>query len=201
LDSLVNCSIKQHPRQLEKLSDPLLKSKLPFLELFCLLFFINSRIVLIVRIVIFFKIAGVVYGFFSHLHLAVFQPDLWIDSQGERFCDEGITFYDTTIGNASVRPKDGRTYSIFDSSIKQYLIEKGIDRAMTMDFPPGSRLPELDQELEAALEDQHTAVFKANSIQELAVKIGVNPVTLQTTVEEYNRSCEKVYFDIMPLVN
>jgi len=31
------------------------------------------------------------------------QPDLWVNSKGERFCDEGIAFYDTSVGNANAR--------------------------------------------------------------------------------------------------
>jgi fumarate reductase flavoprotein subunit len=130
-----------------------------------------------------------------HLGLSVVQPYLWVDDQGERFCDEGITYFDTTMGNASVREK-GNTYSIFDSSLKQYMMEQGVDKAMAPELPPGTRLVNLDRELEAAVINQSSAVFKAGSVRELALKIGVDPRKLQATVEEYNRFCAQGHDEV-----
>ena len=31
------------------------------------------------------------------------QPELWVDTDGRRFCDETIGFYETSVGNASVK--------------------------------------------------------------------------------------------------
>ena len=53
------------------------------------------------------------------IEFAVTQPDLWVNPRGERYCDEGITFYDTSVGNAAARYKEGYTFSIFDSAIIQ----------------------------------------------------------------------------------
>jgi len=124
------------------------------------------------------------------------QPDLWVNPRGERFCDEGIAFYDTSIGNANARQKEGYTYSIFDESIKVHVIEKGIDRGVGMDNPPGTRPVDFDKELKAAVEKGSTDVFVADSIEELARKIGVNPTVLKATVDEYNGFCEKGHDDL-----
>lgn len=132
----------------------------------------------------------------THLEYATVQPDLWVNDEGERFCDESIGFYDTAVGNASARQREGCTYSIFDSSVKQRLMENGIERAMVMEFPPGSRVTELDRELDAALGSRSTEVFAADSIPELAEKIGVDPAVLQATVDEYNGFCEKGHDDL-----
>jgi len=132
----------------------------------------------------------------SHLEHAAVQPDLWVNNKGERFCDETIGFNDASVGNANVRQKDGCTYSIFDTSIKQRLIENGTVKAMAMDFPPGSRTIELDRELAAALGSQSTEVLEADSIKELAEKIGADPAVLQSTVDEYNGYCEKGHDDL-----
>ncbi|MGD0914855.1 MAG: FAD-dependent oxidoreductase [Thermodesulfobacteriota bacterium] len=123
------------------------------------------------------------------------QPDLWVNPRGERFCDEGIAFYDTSVGNANARQKEGFTYSLFDESIKAYVIEKGIDRGVGMDNPPGTRPVDFDKELNAAVEKGSTEVFVADSIEELAGKMGVNPTVLKTTVLEYNGFCEKGHDD------
>jgi len=126
-----------------------------------------------------------------HLESPAVQPDLWVNNLGERFCDESITFDDAAVGNANARQKGDYTFSIFDTSIKQHLIEKGIDKAMAMDFPPGSRTTELDRELEAVFKSGTTEVLVADSIEELAEKMEVNPEVFRATVDEYNKFCEQ----------
>jgi fumarate reductase flavoprotein subunit len=132
----------------------------------------------------------------NQIEFAANQPDLWINSKGERFCDEGISFYDTSVGNANARYKEGYTYSIFDDSIIQRLLEKGIDRGIAMENPPGTRPLDFHKELSIALEKGTTEVFVANSIKELAEKIGLDPSVLKATVEEYNGFCEKGHDDL-----
>lgn len=139
---------------------------------------------------------GLEFSMGSHIENVAVQPDLWVNKDGERFCDESIGFYDTSVGNANARQKDGCTYSIFDSLTKQRLTENGIEKAMVMGFPPGSRTTDLDRELDAALGSRSTEVFEADSVQELAEKIGVNPAVLQATIDEYNGFCEKGHDDL-----
>ena len=55
----------------------------------------------------------------SHLQVAAVQPDLWVDYQGERFCDEAVSFNDTAAGNVNARHKEGYTFTVLDDSIKQ----------------------------------------------------------------------------------
>jgi fumarate reductase flavoprotein subunit len=130
------------------------------------------------------------------LESAVVQPNLWVNTRGERFCDETVVFDDAAVGNASARQKGDFTFSIFDTSIKDYLINNGIDKAMSMDFPPGSRTNELDRQLEKARENKSTEVFEADSIEELAGKMGVEPQVFKATVDEYNGFCEKGHDDL-----
>jgi fumarate reductase flavoprotein subunit len=132
----------------------------------------------------------------SHLEMPAVQPDLWVNVKGERFCNESVGFDDAYVGNANARQPGDCTYSIFDTSIKQQLIENGIEKAMAMDFPPGSKTTGLDRELEAALKNQSKEVFEADSIAELAEKTGIDPAVLQATVDEYNGYCEKSYDDL-----
>ncbi len=124
------------------------------------------------------------------------QPDLWVDANGERFCDESIGFYETSIGNASCRTKQWCNYSIFDSGVVSRLMENGIDKAHVMEFPPGSRLPDLDKTLAAVIESGGGEVFEAASLGELAEKIKVAPATLQKSVDQYNGFCEKCHDDL-----
>jgi succinate dehydrogenase/fumarate reductase flavoprotein subunit len=132
----------------------------------------------------------------THLESAAVQPNLWVNYKGERFCDETIIFNDTSVGNAGVRQKGGYSFSIFDSAIKKQLIEKGTEKAMAMDFPPGSRTTELERELQAALANKSTEIFGGDTIEELAGKMGISPEALKNTVAEYNGFCEKGHDDL-----
>jgi fumarate reductase flavoprotein subunit len=128
-------------------------------------------------------------GTMTEIGFAVVQPDLWVNNRGERFCDEAVTFDDTSMGNASVKQDKGRGYTILDTSIVRQLMERGIDKAMALDFPPGSRLLNLARELEEAPVNRPDDVYQADSIADLAVLMHVDPSTLQATVDEYNRYC------------
>ncbi|MBN1190184.1 MAG: FAD-dependent oxidoreductase [Dehalococcoidales bacterium] len=127
---------------------------------------------------------------------AAIQPDLWVNQQGERFCDETVGFYDTESGWANALQTGGQTYSLFDDSIKQRMMETGVEKTMTMDFPPGSRIANLEKEIEVAVSRGSSEVFAADSLEALASKIGVEPATLKATVEEYNGFCSKGHDDL-----
>ncbi len=129
-------------------------------------------------------------GTMTHIGFAAVQPDLWINEQGERFCDESVTFDDTSMGNAAIK-QGGWGYTILDASILKQLMEKGIEKAMALDFPPGSLLSNLAREIEEAPANRPDEVFQADSIAGLARKINVNPSILQATIEQYNHFCEQ----------
>ncbi|MBN2321783.1 MAG: FAD-dependent oxidoreductase [Acidobacteria bacterium] len=127
---------------------------------------------------------------------ATVQPDLWVDPRGERFCDEAIAFYDTSVGNVNAKFKEGYSYSLFDTSILEHYKQEGLDKSVNARTPPGSKLTNFDKELEILFEKGNTDVSVADSIEELACKIEVDPVVLKNTVEEYNRYCEKKHDDL-----
>jgi fumarate reductase flavoprotein subunit len=130
------------------------------------------------------------------LEMAASQPDLWVDPRGERYCDESVTFYDTSHGNANARYKEGYTYRIFDDSIVQTLMEEGIEKQVGMENPVGTRPPDFYKELKAAEERGGSDVLSAASVEELAEKMGVDKQVLRTTVDEYNAFCAKGHDDL-----
>ena len=132
----------------------------------------------------------------SQIEFAVTQPDLWVSPRGERFCDETVAFYDSSVGNANARFKEGYTYSIFDETIIRRMIERGIDKNVAIDSPPGSRPISIERELKAALERGNTDIFEADSVEGLAMKMGVSPAVLKATIEEYNTFCENGYDEL-----
>jgi fumarate reductase flavoprotein subunit len=76
------------------------------------------------------------------------------------------------------------------------MIEKGVDKNVTINHPPGSRPLELEKELKAAFEHGSKDVVEADTVEELAQKMGCDPDVLKATVEEYNRNCEQGYDDL-----
>ena len=139
---------------------------------------------------------GPEFSFWGEVRMLTNQPDLWVNPRGERFCDERIAFYDTSHGNANARYKEGYTFSIFDDSVIRRLMEEGLDKNAGMDNLPGSKPANLDKELRAELEKGTTEIFEADSIEELAKKLEMNPSVLKATVDEYNRFCEKGHDDL-----
>jgi fumarate reductase flavoprotein subunit len=132
---------------------------------------------------------GPEFPFMNTVEGAAIQPVLWVDPKGERFCDEGIAYYDTSLGNVNSRYKQGYTFCLFDDTIKKHFIEKGVFRGMGQLVPPGAKLHDLNEQLERFLSLNSKEFFGANSIEELARKMEVDPQVLKTTVEQYNTSC------------
>lgn len=139
---------------------------------------------------------GPEFGSVGQINMFTNQPDLWVNPRGERFCDESIAFYDTSHGNANARYKEGYTYTIFDDSIIQRLMQQGLDKNAGMDNLPGTKPVGLDKELRAYLEKGTTEIFEADSVEELAKKLKINPAVLKATIDEYNRFCEKGHDDL-----
>ena len=133
------------------------------------------------------------FPFMNTVEGAAIQPVLWVDPKGERFCDEGIAFYDTSIGNVNSRYKKGYTFCLFDDTIKKHFIEKGVFRGMGTVVLPGSKLLDLDEKLEYFLSLNSKEFFGANSIEELALQMEVSPKVLKTTIKQYNTFCAQRY--------
>jgi fumarate reductase flavoprotein subunit len=136
---------------------------------------------------------GPEFPFMNAVEGAAIQPVLWVDPRGERFCDEGIAYYDTSLGNVNSRYKQGYTFCIFDDTIKKHFMEKGVFRGMGTIVPPGARLRNLDEELERFLSLNSKEFFGADSVDALAQKMEVDPQVLKATVDRYNTFCAQGY--------
>lgn len=146
-----------------------------------------------------FRVApvGPEFAMGCNLEQACAQPDVWVTARGERFCDETIGFYDTPVGNAQARYRaDGCTFSIFDDSIIERLEQRGLDKGVGVDFPPGYKLLELRKEIQAATDHGSKEVLAAGSLEELAAQIEADPQVLKATVDEYNRYCAQGYDEL-----
>jgi fumarate reductase flavoprotein subunit len=124
----------------------------------------------------------------SQLWAAAFQPFLWVNQQGERFCDESISFYFPIAANALAEQKDGVMYTIFDETSKAKLIHEGIEVSLGVYVPVSTKLEKLDEDIERGTREGKC--FVADSLDELAKKIGADPGIIKNTVNEYNHFFE-----------
>jgi fumarate reductase flavoprotein subunit len=127
------------------------------------------------------------------LYNAVRLPYLWINQRGKRFVDEGVSamMYQ---GNALIS-NNNMYYSIFDEPVKNDLIKgSGIPIGGGLSFlPPGAKLEKLDEGLELGYKSGYA--FKANTLDELADKLGVDKATLKATVARQNQFAKNKYDD------
>lgn len=124
---------------------------------------------------------------------------LWVNKYGERFVDESLSSRTHTLGaNALNLQQDKMCYTLFDSSMLAKIIEgkefnhehpnlKSIKEAASVTFH-GSFFALNPETLEKEVAAGRTV--RADSWEELAEKLGMDPVVLLDTVTRYNAYCE-----------
>ncbi|MBN1190777.1 MAG: FAD-dependent oxidoreductase [Dehalococcoidales bacterium] len=123
------------------------------------------------------------------------QPFLWVNQEGRRFMNEQIVLHHPNTSNAIVRQKGKCAYFIFDGNTKRHIEEEGVD------FTPSpmwgdKKIVDLDNQIDQCVAEGNENIFKADSLEELASKMGVNTAEFQKTIKEYNESCNKGYDDL-----
>jgi fumarate reductase flavoprotein subunit len=136
---------------------------------------------------------GAEFPFMNIVEAAAIQPVLWVNPTGERFCDEGIAFYDTSTGNINTRFKKGYSFSIFDDHIKEHFMEKGVFRGMGLGCLPGWKLRDLDAQIHHLLSLSSQEFVGSDSLDGLAAKMEVDPSVLKSTIDQYNGYCAAGY--------
>ncbi len=119
----------------------------------------------------------------SHVGAAAKQPHLWLNPQGERFCDESVIFQWPFAGNA-LENQGGVMYVVFDEGTKQYMQTHGIDVGVGVMVPVTTKLDKFDEDFKRA--EGAGVAFKASTLDELAKKTGMNASLLKATVSSYN---------------
>lgn len=126
---------------------------------------------------------GYVYRY-SELNGAADQQSLlWVNENGNRFVNEEVVDNFALAGNALFT--QGKVFTIFDQSTIDHLTNDQIYKQMgTWDYHD-TRLPHLKEEMQKAFEEHAPYLTKADSIHELAQKVGL--VGLEKTIERYNQ--------------
>lgn len=124
---------------------------------------------------------------------------LWINKYGERFTDESLSSRTHTLGaNALNLQQDKMCYALFDSAMLAKILE---GKEFNHEHPNLKQIPEAVNEafhgsffaLNPATLEKEVAEgrsYRADSWEELAKMIDVDPAVLLETVNRYNSYCE-----------
>lgn len=116
-------------------------------------------------------------------------PVLWVNEKARRYCNEHQMLFDfVSCGENSYTQK--RTYSILDSDIVKRQ-EQGVMMRVSGVFAEGTPVPDGIAALEEAVEGDEFMVWKADTIEELAEKLELDPIALKDTVDYYNSLCDE----------
>lgn len=118
------------------------------------------------------------------------QPTLWINRDGIRFCDEGIVANMIHTGNVLSKQPGSYCFKILDADYMKTLMEQG-GLGNAHYSAPRKRLTKLDTEIKALVKKGDPFVCAADTLEELAEKMGVDRATFANTVAEYNANCSK----------
>lgn len=126
----------------------------------------------------------------SHLATAAGQqPLLWVNENGERFVNEAVIYNFSLAGNALYT--QNKVYSILDQGVIDRMAQEGNFMGLGVYVRRGEKLVKLQDELDAAVAANKPFIFKADSIEELAEKMGVPTDKFQDTISTYNEYCDK----------
>ena len=129
------------------------------------------------------------------LKMVVNEPyTLWINKLGERFVDETTGYIVYEAANAILRQPGKISYTVFDNKIRQRLQERGLPVEVDEKHPEKAKMPDLVSELDR--QQANDGVVKiANTWEEMAQKLGVDPAVLISTIDKYNSYCDHGYDD------
>ncbi len=116
------------------------------------------------------------------------EPSLWVNQDAKRFCNEDVIWYYTRGSNAILT--QNKTFTVLDSTEIDRLVNKdGLTVGWGMYNMPGKKMDQFPTELQKALDSKNPNVFKADTLEELATKMGIDPATFVKTVNDYNSFC------------
>ena len=118
---------------------------------------------------------------------------VWVNGHGERFADESVAFSFAQAGNAISRQAGHYAWSIFDDDTVDHVMTKGIDYAVGVIVPVTTKLETLREEINGAVAVNSESFKAADSIEELAGKIGVPVKNLEKSFADYNKYASNGY--------
>ncbi len=121
-----------------------------------------------------------------------------VDKNAKRFVSEPmvprIDPFDT--GMVLLEHPAGKTYFLYSANTLRRAIEESRQNGDSQDFdpfgmPPLPELDTLDDWFREAMRRHPGEAAAADTIEELATAIGLDPIALKTTVDEFNAGCDR----------
>lgn len=123
-------------------------------------------------------------GWTTDGYAAGVQPTLWVNEEGKRFCNEDLWSKNfAAAGTAQVRQK--KSFMIMSDADLKYFEESGPYVNVFTWKQVGSPMTDARKQLESL-----DTVYKVDSIQEAAEKLGLDADALAATLDEYNGYCK-----------
>jgi len=117
------------------------------------------------------------------------QPrNVWINSNGERFCDEWIAF-DFASGSNAIK-RENAVWSIFDENLRNYYMTKGTDAGIGVIGEAMTKMTNFDELWNNAVKANDPYIVKG-SLKDIAAKSGIPYEALQKTMNDYNANAAK----------
>ncbi len=118
------------------------------------------------------------------------QPNLLVNKHGKRVMNEDYMQNVTYLANVVSHQKDKVCFSIVDSSIVKYYVRNGVDNVSLVRTNPD--VSDFYEGIELAQDNGNPAFYIADTVEQLAERMGIHPDALVDTVDEYNDYCEGV---------
>lgn len=115
------------------------------------------------------------------------QPNLMVNQFGDRFMNEGDLGNTTYAGNALALQPGNYAYCIMDEGILKQYKKNGPDIVDIVH--PAEAFLNFEGQAKLAVEQGYEAYFEADTVEELAGKLGIDPDKLQDAIDSYNAMC------------
>ncbi len=119
------------------------------------------------------------------------QPNLLINQNGDRFMNEQYMGNTTFTGNAINLQPGKYAYSIMDGNLIKYYRKNGPDIFDIVH--PEFAFHAVDAEFDRAEAEGYDGFFRADTVEELAEKLGIDADKLQETLDDYNDMVDAGY--------
>ena len=127
-------------------------------------------------------------GGYAPIELPFRQPNLFVNTDGERFYDEAVVENPVFSVNAILRQKNRTAFSIIDETIVKEYEKNGLDLINVV--TSNISMDDFKQEMDELVKNGNDVLFIADSIEELAKKTGIDKEGLAKTINEYNECCK-----------
>lgn len=142
------------------------------------------------------EIAGPAFAGPRSISPLIKRPNaVWVNNKGERFTDESVIFHiHSKSANVTFNQPGKTSYVLFDESIKQSIIEDGLNAFENFAMAGKSWPAGLDKDIQSQVEKGTISV--EHSLGKIARWMGVSAKVLQHTIDEYNSFCDRGHDDV-----